>query len=274
MEEIGKLMRPSPLEALLASESLPAERPGSTQAGAKVPVAQTLASMTRIDISSAGQLLGRLLLAAPSNGQPMLQTAQPLLSSAVGEQIKNTLQLAAALQDAIHFSGLFYESHLSDWVGNGRSKDSILQEPQARLATLTQIEDAPLAQLVQSQLDTLETRQLHWQGQAWPGAALTLSIEQKIEQKKKNATQNEHGKAPTDDASQWCSSVRFALPSLGAVRARLVLQEDCLQLMLHADNAISAALLRSHGGLLNTSLAACGTQLDAFSAHVDDNAGK
>ena len=263
-------MRPSPLEALLASESQPTELPDSAQAGSKVQTTQTLAAPTRIDISSAGQLLGRLLLAVPANSQPILQTAQPLLSSAAGEQIKNTSQLAAALQDAISASGLFYESHLSDWLVNGRSKDSILQEPQARLAASVQIDEAPLAQLVQSQLDTLETRQLHWQGQAWPNAALTLSIEKKDE----HATQDEHAGQPDDAATQWCSTVSFALPSLGAVRARLVLQEDRLQLVLHADNAVSAALLRGHGSLLSESLAACGTRLDAFSAHANADTRK
>lgn len=273
MEEIAKLMRPSPLEALLAIESQPAERASSTQTASKEQAAQTLAAPTRIDISSTGQLLGRLLQAELSNGQTMLQTAQPLLSSAVSEQIKNTPQLAAALQDAISISGLFYESHLGDWIGNGRSKDSILQEPQARLAASTQIDEAPLAQLVQSQLDTLETRQLHWQGQAWPGAALTLSIEKKAEHARQNVDEG-HEEQPDDAVSPWCSSMRFALPSLGAVRARLVLQEDRLQLTLHADNATSAALLRVHGILLSESLAACGTRLDAFSAYLDVDAEK
>ncbi len=263
MNELGKLTRPSPLESLLATEAQPAELPAAP-AGGKAQAASALVALTRIDISTAGQLLGRLLLSAQTNGQPALQATQPLLPSASKELITNTPQLAAALHDAISFSGLFYESHLGEWVANGRSKETILQEPQARLAAATQIDEAPLAQLVQSQLDTLETRQLHWQGQAWPGLAVTLCIEEK-------ATQDATHQEQPDAVSQWSSTLSCALPSLGRVRARLILQEDHLQLQLHADTAESASLLRTHGSQLSASLAACGTQLDNLSAQVNDD---
>ena len=266
MNELGKLMRAAPLESLLAIETQPAEQP-STQANGKAQLASALTALTRIEISTAGQLLGRLLLSAQANDQPVLQAAQPLLASASKELITNTPRLAAALHDAISFSGLFYESHLGEWVANVRSKESILQEPQARLAAATQIDEAPLAQLVQSQLDTLETRQLHWQGQAWPGQLVTLRIEEE------NTTRDTTQAEQPDAVSQWSSTINCTLPSLGMVRASLVMQEDHLQLRLHADTSESAALLRAHGAQLSASLAACGTQLDNLTAQVHDDAG-
>lgn len=272
MEQLGKLMRPSPLESLLAIETQPAEQPATqaSAAGNKAPAAPALAALTRIEISSAGQLLGRLLLAAQTNGQPALQATQPLLPAAATELITDTPQLAAALRDAISFSGLFYESHLGEWIANGRSKENILQEPQARLAAHAQIDEAPLAQLVQSQLDTLETRQLHWQGQAWPGQPVMLCIEEHAAQ---DTAQDTAQTELPDTARHWSSTVNCALPSLGMVRARLVLQEDRLQLKLHAENAESVARLRAHGGLLSASLDACGMQLDTLSTQVNDDAG-
>lgn len=265
MQQIGKLMRPAPLEPLLAVAAQPAEQQ-DIPAGSKAQAASALAALTRIEISTAGQLLGRLLLSAQTNGQTALIAAQPLLASATKELIMNTPQLAAALHDAISFSGLFYESHLGEWAVNTRSKESILQEPQARLAVHAQIDEAPLAQLVQSQLDTLETRQLNWQGQAWPGQLVTLCIEEE------NVTKDSTHQEP-DAVSQWSSTINCTLPSLGMVRASLVMQEDHLQLRLHADTSESAALLRAHGAQLSASLAACGTQLDNLTAQVHDNAG-
>jgi hypothetical protein len=44
--------------------------------------------------------------------------------------------LRAALAQAVSESGLFYESHLAQWLAGQRPLDALLREPQARLATV------------------------------------------------------------------------------------------------------------------------------------------
>ncbi len=44
----------------------------------------------------------------------------------------DTAELPAAIREAVQQSGLFYESHLEDWVAGRRSLEDVLNEPQAR----------------------------------------------------------------------------------------------------------------------------------------------
>jgi len=53
-----------------------------------------------------------------------------------GDPLVNAL--ATALQQAVGNSGLFYESHLAQWLSGTRSSDSLQNEPQAQLNTPSQ----------------------------------------------------------------------------------------------------------------------------------------
>lgn len=91
-------------------------------------------------ISDAGRLIGQLLPAegeapppaALSRGQPIL--SQPPASGG---------QLAAALQNAVSQSGLFYEAHQAQWVAGERSLTSLRAEPQGQLPVPPRATHAP-----------------------------------------------------------------------------------------------------------------------------------
>lgn len=58
--------------------------------------------------------------------------------------------IATALQDAIGRSGLFYESHLQEWLNGRRSLEQLAQEPQARLNQPAQQAGGDMARLAGS----------------------------------------------------------------------------------------------------------------------------
>lgn len=180
-------------------------------------------------------------------------------------------QLAAGLRDALANSGLFYESHQAQWVRGERSTAQLLVEPQNQLDINTQTAPGPasttaqnkldlntqtapapasttaqdkpasdpglpiareLIPLVQQQLHTLETHQLTWSGQVWPGQQMQWEIQGQPER---------HPMQP--DERQWSTELELALPSLGDVHARLVYSRGGIRLTLHAADAGSVALL-------------------------------
>ncbi len=175
-------------------------------------------------------------------------------------------QLAGALRQALNDSGLFYESHQAQWVRGERSTMQLLVEPQnqlvaksppaldmnqANLATQTG-EPAPtppaathtkadaesglriapeLLPLVQQQLHALETHQITWIGQVWPGQQMQWEIQ----------GQPEHH-ARQQDERQWSTEMELVLPRLGNVHARLVFAGSGLRLTLHAADAMTVEL--------------------------------
>ena len=82
-------------------------------------------------LSTTARLIDHLLHAAGQNGKPASITSTTPLLPAPGTV--DTKQVAAALQNTVATSGLFYESHLHDWISGGRSPAELAREPQARL---------------------------------------------------------------------------------------------------------------------------------------------
>jgi hypothetical protein len=80
-------------------------------------------------LSVTGRLIDSLLHDAQQQGAPTsLVGKTPLVaSSAAGPS-----QVASALKDTLAFSGLFYESHVNEWVSGGRTLIDLMREPQAQ----------------------------------------------------------------------------------------------------------------------------------------------
>ncbi len=218
---------------------------------------------TQEQISSTSRLLanltelplGRTLIESTA-GHPVWQT-----EGATPE----TGQLAAALKDALGNSGLFYESHQAQWVRGERSTAQLLVEPQNQLAidkntaaTDTPRTDAPrtdasqpiakeLVPMVQQQLHTLETHQLTWSGQIWPEQQMQWEIQ----------GQPEH-KSGQQDERQWSTEMELALPKLGDVHARLVLDQGGLKINLQGADAKTVALFNRHLPALAATLSESG----------------
>lgn len=89
-----------------------------------------------------------------------------------------------------------------------------------------------LQPLVQQQLNALETRQMLWQGNVWPGQDMRWEIHE----------QSPQTPAP-EEQRQWITQLQLDLPNLGEVTATLRFNSAGLSLTLNADAPETRALL-------------------------------
>lgn len=107
------------------------------------------------------------------------------------------------------------------------------------------------APLVQQQLDVLDTRQLVWQGQVWPGQDLRWQIEERA------AREGE-----SDVAREWQTRLDLHLPNLGEVNALLKISpQGGIQIALTAHSPEIAQTLKAASATLNQNLESAGLQL-------------
>jgi hypothetical protein len=180
----------------------------------------------------------------------------------------DTTALAGKLQDSLSQSGLFYEAHQAQWLTGARSTAQLLQEPQNQLtlsaramaegasnassASVAQHESpasisSQLQPLVQQQLNALETRQVFWQGLAWPNQRMDWEIHEESP-RKSAAGYEESGK-------QWATQVRLDLPHLGEVAAMLRFSSNGLSITLDASGEKTRTIFGSASSQLTAALA-------------------
>ncbi len=108
--------------------------------------------------------------------------------------------------------------------------------------------------LVQQQLQTLDSRQVTWQGQVWPGQVMHWTI---------NEDQSRHGQSGQgeDTAASWHTRLSLQLPNLGGVSAKLAFVNGAVQLDISAKNSISVAMMRQRQTDLAERFAGSGLQL-------------
>lgn len=214
-----------------------------------------------LELGSTAQMLSRLATSAAADGTEFAAITTPVPLS---DQPGNAARVAAGLRDAIGTSGLFYESHLADWVDGAGAKENLLREPQAALAQPA-APHSPLApqaeSLVQRQLDVLENRAALWQGQAWPGQPVEVRIAEE-EPRSDDAT--------PDAAPAWQASVRLTMPGLGEIQARVALSGRQARLGIHAADQASAERICDARGDLARSLGQQGLTL--AEARIDHGA--
>lgn len=243
-------------------------------------------------LSSAARLLGTLAREAKSSSAatPPYQ-ADPVIEHAPDD----TAEFSARLQQAFSRSGLFYESHQAQWVSGLRTREQLLQDPQGRLSTgaaraaaaeITTDHDgsSPLPATpryetpagsgadapgriihkeamphVQQQLAALETGQMNWRGEVWPGQTMDWTIE---------------GEPPDqdtpEDAHRWRSRLLLSLPSLGQVEAIFTLEPHGVRIALSAENAPAAETLRSGQPFLVRALHGAGLGVSGIEVRRDD----
>ncbi len=272
---IQEALSPGLYKVQVAGQSLQMQLPGMLKAGNVVTLKVESASpkltfsffasstpiATQEQISSTSRLLANLA---------DLPLARTFIESAAGHAIWQTSsqapdsgQLAAALKDALANSGLFYESHQAQWVRGERSTAQLLIEPQNQLPTDKTPADTPqtakesslpiakeLVPLVQQQLHTLETHQLTWSGQVWPGQHMQWEIQ----------GQPEH-QPMLPDERQWSTEMELALPKLGDVHARLVFSQGRIKLALQGADAATVTLFNQRLPALSAALANAGVPL-------------
>lgn len=265
---------------------------------------------TTTSLSDVGRLIDQVLQIARNQGEQKgagsITGNAPLLPE--GAEL-DTGRLANALKDAFGFCGLFYESHLEEWVSGKRSLQDIGREPQSALArniaepmaqqardasqaaenvsaasiaarplghaealdadVLPQsqqtqpVMDAEAARLVSLQLDTLEQRRMHWQGELFPGQPMEWDVAEEKPGRERDRSDKEQG-------AIWTSTVRFRLPSLGELSASIRLIGDRVHVQIGTNDDMAAQSLRSHLPALALALDAAGSPLESFSVKKED----
>ncbi|TXT24216.1 MAG: hypothetical protein FD134_1659 [Gallionellaceae bacterium] len=222
-------------------------------------------------LSSASRLLSALSQQQPEKAVVRTAHKAPLWPM---PQPPESKQLAGQLHEALSYSGLFYESHQAQWMQGARSITQLLQEPQNRLPApplaagenpATQAPQRAPAQpqdggtpaipehlqpLVQQQLNALETRQMVWHGNVWPGQ----TMQWEIHDHEQHAPSTETG-----EQRQWTTLISLNLPRLGTVSARLHFSGNGeLSLALAADTGSTRMALGNASAQLLASLAGNG----------------
>jgi hypothetical protein len=185
-------------------------------------------------------------------------------------------KLAAALQQSVGNSGLFYESHLGEWSAGARALGSLQREPQMQglLAAAPPrpgqgeaVLDPATAQFIHQQLSAQEQGRISWQGQLWTGQPLRWEI----------SRDHPRGNAGHDDgegpAAPWRSGMRLRFPLLGEIGATLVLAGEQLHIEIESgaegDKAEAVReLLRAHAPKLDAALAAAGAPLASLTVRA------
>lgn len=184
--------------------------------------------------------------------------------------------LAQQLSDTIAQSGLFYESHLTEWVKGERQLPDLMREPQmqrqalgadnaARAAAAAAGPDLASAQMINMQLHAHEQSRVQWNGEAWPGQAMQWEIRREARDGGRQPGKGDGGDgdgAPPEPI--WRSGVRFRFPILGQVSATVTLVGDQVHIQMHTDSETAAGTLRAYAGRLENAMAAAGAPLSSF----------
>lgn len=110
--------------------------------------------------------------------------------------------------------------------------------------------------LVQQQLQTLDSRQLVWQGQVWQGQMMEWRVEERG---------SREGGAGEVEIPHWQTSLRLQLPKLGDVQATLAFTPQGLRIDLKASDSGTAETMRGAQDKLRNSMEASGLNVLAMS---------
>lgn len=230
-------------------------------------------------LSKTARMLSDIMQRVPERALPTLSPPDPLLAQATAVPA----ELALALRTALVRSGLFYESHLANWVAGQDSLDGLKQEPQNRQTTETArsamalaLTDAkggadpklvnPMHTLLTQQLQVLESPQLAWRGELWPGHTLEWQIRQGVE------PQNDDPNTAfaRGEKDGWESHLKLTLPNLGTLNVYIKLDaQQAFSIRMVPEQADTAPLLKQHQPQLAEQLAAAGCTLHSMKVEHD-----
>jgi hypothetical protein len=209
--------------------------------------AQTLQPALRQALSESGlfyESQQARWVAGKVDTETLLRQPQGQLS-----QVATAPNVAAAVRSA---AGL-------PWAGAGAAEAEVAADS-TRAATGTPAASAAAAArggamerlmpVMHQQLDALATHHYLWQGQAWPGQAMELEIED-----------------PPDEAAEggdevpWKTTLRLTLPELGGVEARMELDRSGIRIRITAEAPDSVRSLNATRTELASALEAANVPL-------------
>lgn len=106
--------------------------------------------------------------------------------------------------------------------------------------------------IVRQQLEALDTRQISWQGQVWPGQTMDWRIEER------SAREQE---ARAIEQPEWQTSLHLVLPQLGEVSARLILHPQGVRIQLGAAESATVELMSDQKVALQQGMETSGLRL-------------
>ena len=164
----------------------------------------------------------------PTDGQlPPGNSVQPPPLLKTGESAANTMRELAVSQTSAHRSAELNPTSFRELVH-------------------------PLAvPLINQQLEALDSRQIIWQGQVWPGQEMDWEIEE----------DGSHGAGDDDETPRWRTRLHLDLPGLGEVTARLAIDAGGVRIEMTTERNDSAALLHGKIGQLARSMEASGLKV-------------
>lgn len=234
-------------------------------------------------VSATGRWLSGFL--GEASGQVPAQAAMGILQTLLSGPTTDAALLGRLLQQGLRESGLFYESHLARWFSGDYSLDEILREPQGRLSPrLTQqggqagvpadglvrsgsteimealfkkagagmahegIADQRTLPIVGEQLSTLQSGQLLFRGDIFPGRHIEWTVAER------EAERNRSG----GRERSWETSVSVSLPHLGPVTALLTFDGTGIAVKVRAEKGETVPLLESGRARLTEQLEGAG----------------
>jgi hypothetical protein len=255
----GASLLGSPLAYLEGKEAAALTRASALLANTRaLPAAAGATGDAGASLSKAGKALGDVIAAALMSDTP--QTAAIGRTPLMNAPGANAGQIAAALQQGMEKSGLFYESHVAEWAQGTRPQAELAAEPQAR--GMAPPSDPATAQLINLQLNAHEQARIAWQGQLWPGQELRWEIERDTPQGDMDGRSGQD----EEDRGNWQSSLTLRFGRLGEVAAKLVLSGGQLHIRLDAQESVRT-LLEAGSGRLAEALDAAGTPLNTLAIH-------
>ncbi|WP_242447112.1 flagellar hook-length control protein FliK [Nitrosomonas supralitoralis] len=231
-------------------------------------------------ISTTGKLIGLLmqdtLRNASANTNPPLTSSSPMMSGTP----TNSTELPGLLQKTISQSGLFYESHLAQWINGENTLENLQQEPQGKL--MLAMPELPVAKtaisasldpempvhaqtipLVQQQLNTLESGHLFWRGEVWHGQAMEWDIYEQSNDESKTSE--------SDHATLWRTQLHLSLPELGEISANILFNAQGINIKLETSQVDTTSLLKNNQSLLTTDMQSAGLTIQTVEIQYNDN---
>jgi hypothetical protein len=191
-----------------------------------------------------------------------------------------------ALQSSLEGSGLFYESHLLEWMRGRWPIERLRNEPQFHLpaprrSEIAAPEESPrlnderldmpaeadrkasaaggdsivaydALQHLKLQLHVVDHRQVTWQGQLWPAQSAEWKVDEPPEQR------------AAEESPEWSSRLHLTMPRLGGITAQLVLTDRSLRMQVQVETTATREALTGAGDDLLQRLRDAGIELRAF----------
>lgn len=160
--------------------------------------------------------------------------------------------LAADLKKALERSGLFYESHLQEYLAGHRALSEIRLEPQNQ-------QQASASALLPQQLSILEQQRLSWHGEVWPGQKMNWNID----------LQDHHRESGDDPSEQQtiATDMTLHLPRLGEVKATIRLHDGQVRIALAADVAQTLTVMQTEMASLSHAITRHGQRLNELTVN-------